>query len=44
MSIQEIRNNINNTKDVLVRIIKAHSLDTVFGNEDREDLNYVDVL
>lgn len=44
MSIQEIRNNINNTKDVLVRIIKAHLLDTVFGNEDREDLNYVDVL
>ena len=44
MSIEETRNNINNTKDIIRRIIKAHSLDTVLGNNSREDLNYVDVL
>ena len=44
MNIQEIRSNINNTKDVLRKIIKAHSLDTIFGNDNREGLNYVDVL
>lgn len=44
MSIEETRNNINNTKDIIRRIIKAHSLDTVLGNNSREDLNYIDVL
>ena len=44
MSVEEVRNNINNTQDILRRIIKVHSLDTVLGNDNREDLNYVDVL
>lgn len=44
MSIQEIRNDVNNTKDILRRVIKAHSLDTLIGSDNREDLNYVDVL
>lgn len=43
MSIEEIKNNANNTKDILRNIIKKHSLDIIFGN-DREELNYVDGL
>lgn len=44
MGIQEIRNNVNNTKDILRRVIKVHLLDTLIGNDNRDGLNYVDVL
>ena len=42
--VKELVRKIENEEDIVVKIVRKHILDTIVGNEDKEELDYVDVI
>lgn len=42
--VKELVKKIENEQDIIVKIVRKHILDTVVGNEEKEELDYVDII
>ena len=42
--VKELVRKIESEEDIVVKIVRKHILDTIVGNENKEELDYVDVI
>ncbi len=42
--VKELVNKIEKEEDIIVKIVRKHILDTIVGNEEKEELDYADII
>lgn len=42
--VKELVNKIENEQDIIVKIVRKHILETIVGNDEKEEIDYIDIM